>query len=73
MLSMNLCSIQNKCSSPFLSIGHALSMFLDFGHFSASRSFKKVFTKNTVIPNTTNTATNLKTRLTGFVLTFLHV
>ena len=31
---------QNKSSSPFLSLGYVLRMFLNFGHFSASRSYK---------------------------------
>ena len=35
---MIFCSIQNKRSSPFL----GLCMFLNFGHFSASCSYKKV-------------------------------
>ena len=39
---MILCSIQNKHSSPFLSLECVLSMFLNVGHFSASRSYKKV-------------------------------
>ena len=41
-ISMILCSIQNKSSSPFLSLEYVLSMFLSFGHLLASRSYKKV-------------------------------
>ena len=37
IISMILCSIQNKSASPLLS----LSMFLNFGHFSALCSYKK--------------------------------
>ena len=31
----------NKSSSPFLSLGYVFSLFLNFEHFSASRSYKK--------------------------------
>ena len=34
-------TFQNKCSSPFFSLGYVLSMFFNFGHFSVSRSYKK--------------------------------
>ena len=41
--SMILCSMQNKSSSPFHSLGYVLSAFLNLGHFSASynASYKK--------------------------------
>ena len=45
-----LCSIQNKNSSPFLSLRYVLSLFLNFGHFSASRPDKKmVLTKRSEV------------------------
>ena len=39
-MSMILCSIQSKSSSPFLSPGYVFSMFLNFEHFQP-RVFKK--------------------------------
>ena len=48
---MVLCNIQYESSSPFLSasFGYVLSMFLNFGHFSASCSYKKVLIKKSVL------------------------
>ena len=53
-MAVTLCNIQNKSSLPFLSLGYVLSMFLNFGRFSASCSNKKE----------SNTTFNIKTRLT---------
>ena len=39
------CSIQNKSSSSFLSLGCVLSVVLNLGHFLASCSSKKVLMK----------------------------
>ena len=33
-VAMTLCSIQSKISLPFLSLGHVLRIFLNFGLFS---------------------------------------
>ena len=43
-----LCSIQNKISSPFLSLGYVLKMFLHFGNFQPQVLIKKVHTKKSV-------------------------
>ena len=43
VITMILCSIENKSSSPFLGLRYVFTMFLNFGHFSASRSYKKWF------------------------------
>ena len=45
IISVRLCSIQEKSSLPFLSLEYVLSTFLNFGHFSASCSYKKRFLK----------------------------
>ena len=45
---MILCSIPNKVSSPFPQLRYVLSTFLNFGHFSASCSYKKVLIKKSV-------------------------
>ena len=42
---MILCSIQDRSHSPFLSLEYVLGMFLNFEHFSASRSYEKRFYK----------------------------
>ena len=47
--SMVLCNIQNNSSSPILNLGMSvLGMFLSFGHFLASCSYKKSSYKNRV-------------------------
>ena len=40
VISMILCSIQNKSSSPFLSLGYVLSMFLNLRHFLKKKVIK---------------------------------
>ena len=37
---IQLCSIQNICSSPFLSLEYDLGMFLSFDYFAASCSYE---------------------------------
>ena len=55
---MILFSIQTNVLSPFLSLGYVLRMFLNFGYFSASCSYKKVLTKRVYMPSLENKMMN---------------